>query len=411
MKSEIDALMKKEGIDAFLITGACMHNPFMVYLAGGTYHVSHADLVKIWGHEGVMVHNDMERDEAAKTGFNLRSLSQLGYPIIKSKTQNDEMQAIILLYEKLFNELNLTTGRVAIFGEIDLGKGFAIFNALQARFPNLQFIGTGRDNFLTDAMQTKDADEVEHIRKMGLITTQVVGRTADYLTSQRVKNGILVKKNGEPLTIGDVRKKINLWLAENGAESPEGTIFAIGQDAGVPHSMGNDPDAIETGKTIVFDIYPCEAGGGYFYDFTRTWCLGFAPDEVLKAYEDVKTIYNQLINALKPGMPLFDYQQMTCSYFESKGHATSRTNPGGRSGYVHSISHGLGLHIHEKPFTGISNELSDKLLANTIFTVEPGLYYPEKGFGIRIEDTYWTRPDGRFERLAEFQYDLILPVT
>jgi Xaa-Pro aminopeptidase len=101
---------------------------------------------------------------------------------------------------------------------------------------------------------------------------------------------------------------------------------------------------------------------------------------------------------------------MTCDYFESRGHATLRTNSATHEGYVHSLSHGVGLHIHEKPFTGISDELSDRLLPNTIFTVEPGLYYPDKGFGVRIEDTYLTRPDGRFERLAEFPYDLILPL-
>ena len=90
----------------------------------------------------------------------------------------------------------------------------------------------------------------------------------------------MVKPNGDPLTIRDVKQRINLWLSERGAENPEDTIFAIGRDAGVPHSSGNPMTSLRLGQTIVFDIYPCEAGGGYFYDFTRTWCLGYAPDEV-----------------------------------------------------------------------------------------------------------------------------------
>ena len=121
------------------------------------------------------------------------------------------------------------------------------------------------------AMAIKDADEIERIRRMGKITTSVVGKVADYLTQQCVQNEVLVKPDGTPLTIAEVKSRINLWLAEKGADNPEGTIFAIGRDAGVPHSVGQDDQPLEVGKTIIFDIFPAEAGGGYFYDFTRTW--------------------------------------------------------------------------------------------------------------------------------------------
>jgi Xaa-Pro aminopeptidase len=78
------------------------------------------------------------------------------------------------------------------------------------------------------------------------------------------------------LTIGDVKRKINLWLAERDAVPSEGFIFAQGRDAGIPHSQGNPDDMLRLGQTIIFDIYPQERGGGYFYDFTRTWSLGYA---------------------------------------------------------------------------------------------------------------------------------------
>ena len=45
-----------------------------------------------------------------------------------------------------------------------------------------------------------------------------------------------------------------------------------------------------------------------------------------------------------------------------------------------------------------------------MITIEPGLYYPERGLGVRLEDTVWVRPDGQMEILAEFPLDLILPV-
>ena len=48
------------------------------------------------------------------------------------------------------------------------------------------------------------------------------------------------------------------------------------------------------------------------------------------------------------------------------------------------------------------------LKPGVVITIEPGLYYPEKGMGFRIEDSYWVRPDGRMEMLAEYPYDFVL---
>jgi Xaa-Pro aminopeptidase len=50
------------------------------------------------------------------------------------------------------------------------------------------------------------------------------------------------------------------------------------------------------------------------------------------------------------------------------------------------------------------------LVAGVVITVEPGLYYPERGMGVRLEDTVWVRPDGQFEILADYPMDLVLPV-
>ena len=51
-----------------------------------------------------------------------------------------------------------------------------------------------------------------------------------------------------------------------------------------------------------------------------------------------------------------------------------------------------------------------RLAPGVVVTCEPGLYYPEQGMGVRIEDTLWVRPDGRMEILAEYPYDFVLPM-
>jgi Xaa-Pro aminopeptidase len=47
-------------------------------------------------------------------------------------------------------------------------------------------------------------------------------------------------------------------MAEDIVDPEGGVIFAIGRDAGVPHSRGRERDPIALGKTIVFDIFPAE---------------------------------------------------------------------------------------------------------------------------------------------------------
>jgi Xaa-Pro aminopeptidase len=352
----------------------------------------------------------MERDEAARSGLKTISYSRYPYGELLKAANGSPFQAGVLRYQRMFADLELTRGKVLVYGKTDVGRMFSTLSALQSALPGLSFSGDVDEIVLGEAMSTKDADEVARIRRMGHITTAVVGQVADFLSGHKVKDGMLVKPDGEPLRIREVKNKINLWLAERGAENPEDTIFAIGHDSAVPHSSGNPEDILRLGQTIVFDIYPCEAGGGYFYDFTRTWCLGYAPDAALSLYEQVFAVYKTVTAELEVETPLVDYQMRACELFEAQGNPTLRTNPVTTDGYNHSLSHGVGLNLHEKPWSRAGARAVDPLRPGHIFTVEPGLYYPEKGLGMRLEDTYWVTPEGKFEVLAPYPYDLVIPV-
>lgn len=408
MRSDLDSLMKKQKIDAILITGPTLHNASMVYFTG-LAHVTSAILLKRRDKDPLLLHPPMERDEAALTGLALRNFND--YPAAKflQEAGGDATKAAALRIKKMLTDAGITSGTLALYGETDLGAGWAIYSALQKEMPALVLAGFPQDELLLQAMMTKEKDEIKRIRRMGRVTTEVVAETADYLSSRRVKKGVLLKKNGDPVTVRDVKRRIDLWLAERGAENPEATIFAIGRDAGVPHSTGNPTDVIRTGEPIVFDIFPCEAGGGYFYDFTRTWCVGFATDPVLKLYYDVKSVYQQVIDNLKPGALFGDSQALTCDIFQKQNHPTLRENPSTEKGYVHSVGHGIGLRVHEKPWSGSNASDTDRLLPGTVFTIEPGLYYPKEGMGVRIEDSLVAKQDGTFEILAPYPLDLVVP--
>ena len=411
MKSDIDAVMKATNLDALVVFGNAEHNPPMYYFTGGG-HVSHAVLIKKHGEEAVLFHNDMERDEAAKSGLKCVPYSQYDYDELLKQANMDNILANAMRAELMFKDCGVTSGRVGVYGTYDVGATFGLLTAVQKLIPEIEFVGERRDDSIfLRTMETKDKSEVERIRKMGKITTDVVGLVRDYLMSCDVRDDeVLLKEDGTPLTVGDVHSMIRLWVAERGAELPSGFIFAIGRDAGVPHSAGTASDLMRLGKTIVFDIYPAEAGGGYYYDFTRTWSLGYATPEAQEIYDQVKEISDKLMDNFDLNTPFKEYHRMTCEYFESKGHKTPLNTKSPQEGYVHSLGHGVGLNIHERPFSGFQTGDDQRLAAGVVITSEPGLYYPEKGMGFRIEDTLWVRPDGKIEILAEFPYDFVLPM-
>ncbi|MBL0343721.1 M24 family metallopeptidase [Candidatus Villigracilis affinis] len=411
MKSEIDALMQARDMDAILVFGNAEHNPPMYYLTGGG-HVSHATLIKKRGNDATLFFGDMERDEAAKSGLKLIPYSTYDFEEIFKKANRNSLLAGAMRLELMLKDVGVESGRVGVYGTYDIGPIFGLLTQLQKLMPNLEFVGEPReDSIFMRAMETKDESDVARIRKMGKVTTSVVGRVADFLTSCEVRDDeVLLNEDGSALTVGDVHSRIRLWVAEHGAELPSGFIFAIGRDAGVPHSAGNPADLMKLGQTIVFDIYPAEAGGGYYYDFTRTWSLGYATPEAQELFDQVKEIYDQLNENFDLNVPFKNYQKMTCEYFEGKGHKTPMNTKSPVEGYVHSLGHGVGINIHERPFSGINTSDEERLAPGVVITSEPGLYYPEKGMGFRIEDTMWVRPDGRMEILADYPYDFVLPM-
>lgn len=408
MKSDLNALMLSKGLDALVLMGNATHNPPMYYLTGGG-HVSSALLIKKYNEEAVIFCNDMEREEAARSGMKVVPFSAYPYDAALQTAAGDPALAAAIRIKWIFSDHDIH-GKVGVYGITDLGSAFATFSQLQGLMPDLKLVGEMPDDSLFMlAMETKDETEVARIRKMGQVTTTVVGRVEKYLTGCNVREDeVLLKEDGSPLTIAEVKSKIYMWLAELGAENPEGCIFAIGRDAGIPHSTGTPSDLLRLGKTIVFDIYPCEAGGGYFYDFTRTWSLGYATPEAQDLFDEVKAVHAKVTENLDLNAPFKAYQKLVCEEFEKNGHKTPLHTPAPLEGYVHSVGHGVGLNIHERPFSGLSASDDNILKPGVVITSEPGLYYPEKGMGVRIEDTLWVRPDGTMEILAKYPYDFVL---
>jgi Xaa-Pro aminopeptidase len=226
-----------------------------------------------------------------------------------------------------------------------------------------------------------------------------------------VVDEVLQDEQGQPLRVGKIKDMIHLMLAERGAEAPTGPIFAPGREGAIGHSVGRTDQVIKLGIPIVFDLYPRHRDGGYYFDFTRTWCLGYAPPEVSELYDDVLQVYRQNFASMQAGAIPLDIQVASCRLFEQQGHPTIMSDPDTQSGYFHALAHGLGLALHEAPiFRHYDNPANIPLEPGMVITYEPGLYYPEQNMGVRLEDPFLIQPEGPPQLLLEYPLDLVLPM-
>lgn len=409
MKKELNKIMDTQNLDAIMVLGAAMNNPPMAYFTG-LVHMTGGAVIKKKDGETTLFYNPMEREEAAKAGLKSIDMNQYNFIEMMKQFDYDLVRVSAERYKRMLKDAGVEKGKIAIYGMNELSNVFSTLNLLQEIAPEYEISGSAGKSPLIEGRVTKDDIEIKEMRKISRVNMEVVASVQDFLTSHKVKDNRLVKKDDAPLTIGDVKQHIQIALAGRGAADDHTTIFAIGRDAGVPHSTGTASDILELGKSIVFDIFPHQGGGGYHSDFTRTWSLGYATDEVLKLYEDVKSVFDTIVAELEEGKEYAYYQDRTCALFAAQGHPTIDKDQTISEGYVHSLGHGLGLNVHERPWCRRLGDVGEKLARGMVFTVEPGLYYPSKGMGCRIENSYLLGHDGKFENLTEYAYDLVIPV-
>lgn len=409
MKSDLDRLMAERNIDAIVVEGPDglgSANPAFNYFVKGAHLTG--TVLKRRGEPIILLHSAWEQKQAETTGLQLIATNRWNLREFMAQHAS-RFDAVVAYRQQIFADLGIT-GRVAVYGTVEAGPSYALLRALEERTPGLTIVAEYDRDMISEARLTKDADEVAVMREVGLKTCAVVQAAVDFIKSGHASDGVLVDAQGAPITIGDVKQLIERELASRGLEAPQGTIFAQGRDAGLPHATGELGDPLRLGQAIVFDIFPRPVGGGYYHDMTRTFAIGYAPPELQEAYDQVKGAFDLALSELEAGAPTKAYQDMVCSYFEERGHETIGSKYPIEEGYIHSLGHGLGLEVHEDFGFPSLKDRGDVMVPGAVFSVEPGLYYPSRGFGVRIEDTIYCTSDGRFESLTPFPYELVIPV-
>ena len=400
MREDLDRLMHERGLEGLIVLALDRYSPAMYYVAGQRIH--YGIYFRTPDGHAYLVHDPMERDQAEAVGCDHAAFEQHGMTRIQ-----DEEVAPARVFGRLIGEISASLGMggpVACFGDTPVGFAHALLARAREANPALR-VDDSHPDILSLARMTKSDAEVAAIRNAARGAVDAIERLRAFLAGLK-RDGETFRANGtNPVRIGDLRRLLNRVFLEHGLEGGE-SIVSQGRDAGVPHNRGNDEEPVRAGTPLLVDIFPGEAGGGYHSDLTRTFCLGKAPDPLRRLYGDVHDAFRAGMGALRVGLPCRTSQEVVCDLFESRGHATVRSRQGTMEGYVHGLGHGVGLAVHEPPRLGGPPSNTQPLEPRMVVTVEPGLYYPSRGLGARIEDLVLVRNDGTLENLTPAPYDL-----
>lgn len=242
----------------------------------------------------------------------------------------------------------------------------------------------------------KSREEIAAIRE-SLQRTHGAFRVIETMLREAVIVGSTVEYRGVPLTSEMLKRAAEEVFFARDMFNVEGIIVSCGPHAAIPHHQGHGP--ITPHAPIVCDIFPRHRASGYFADMTRTYVKGAPSSELARMYEAVREAQETAIAAVRPGAVGREVHEQAAAVLRRLGYDV------GDRGFTHGTGHGLGLDVHEEPFLNATS--TAVLEPGHVVTVEPGLYYPERG-GIRIEDVVVVTNHG-CENLTNYPKTFVIP--
>lgn len=189
----------------------------------------------------------------------------------------------------------------------------------------------------------------------------------------------------------EIRMKLDAKMMELGAECPSfDSIVAFGDSGAQPHYK-TAAKKLAAGDMILIDCGALVAG--YCGDTTRVFFTAPPTTEQKRIYTLVHMAQKSAIQHIKAGMTCEAGWAITADLFKKENEIDH---------YLHGLGHGIGVAVHEAP--SLRNGVMEKLEEGMVFSIEPGLYYPEWG-GVRIEDLVVCR-NNNVEVLGEYSSDI-----
>jgi Xaa-Pro aminopeptidase len=242
----------------------------------------------------------------------------------------------------------------------DVSPDLEIFHRMTQRIPGVSV--EDRTQLLASMRAVKSPVE------LALIERAVVATAAGFEACLRaIKPGMREREAAELL--------IATYSAHDSEPAYE-LIVGAGLNGTVLHYVDNSA-RIADGDLVVMDC--AAAYGGYASDVTRTLpASGVFSPEQREIYELVLTAELAGIAAARPGATYTEVDAAARAVIESAGYGDA---------FIHGTSHPVGLEVHDITPDG-------PLKPGMVITVEPGIYLPERGLGVRIEDDVLITDDG-----------------
>lgn len=246
-----------------------------------------------------------------------------------------------------------------------ISPDLALFQKLQSRIPGLEVVD--RSELLAIARSRKSDAEVSMISRACEITAG--GFHAALSSLEAGMNEYALQEVIE-----------HAYRAAGSRGTFYKSIIGSGFNGTVLHYESNDQE-IADGELVVIDSGARfgEGSGGYGADVTRTFpASGKFSDRQREVYQIVLDALDKAIASVRPGVTFQQVDKAARDIIDSAGF---------RDFFPHGIGHHLGLEVHDITPDG-------PLTEGAVITVEPGIYLPEEGFGIRIEDDVVVTADG-----------------
>jgi Xaa-Pro aminopeptidase len=181
---------------------------------------------------------------------------------------------------------------------------------------------------------------------------------------------------GEFTTEQSVARFINAEIRALGLKPSFKAIVGSAEGGSEPHHKPKNTP-IKKGFCIIdFGLKV----NGYCSDLTRTVYIGKPSKRDRQFYALVRAAQQKPLPSIKhgaKGSALFEISAKRLGKY--------------RKNFIHGLGHGLGKHIHIKPY--LKSTSFDVLKEGDIITIEPGVYFKDK-FGIRVEDDYLVTRNG-----------------
>ena len=240
----------------------------------------------------------------------------------------------------------------------------ALAERLKAAAPRVEWVPA--TELVEQLREIKDREEIAKIEHAVMIAEKAFGVARASLRGEQTE-----KEIGDSL-----EHQIRLLGGEGCSFTP---IVAVGDRAALAHYR---PGGCRVEENSLLLIDWGAIANQYVSDLTRVLVVGKPTSKLRRVYDTVLRAQTAAIKAIKPGAVMQEVDGVARKIIADAGF-------GRRFG--HSLGHGIGLDIHERP--RLAQRQQDKLRAGMVVTVEPGIYLPGWG-GVRIEDDVLVTRNG-----------------